>query len=265
MKFLVTNDDGIHSAGVAAVVEVLQHFGQVYVVCPDEQRSAASHSITLQRPLQVKKSTQLGVDIPTWTVNGTPADCVKLALDVLVPQDIDLVISGVNIGANIGHDHYYSGTVSGAVEASLWGISAIAMSLDVFDGQQADFSFSKRAVFHITEELIRLSNQKKYLLNINIPHVGEGDCKGIRVAPPDFSLKRYAHVEVNDPDGGRSYLLEDRRASLTSECPYHDFALLNEGYITITPLHGNVGEWDALEMKWLSKFNKLIMEGSQVV
>lgn len=236
MKFLVTNDDSIFSPGLAVVVDVLQHFGQVYVVCPDQERSAVSHSMTLQKPLKVTKMTLFGANVQAWTVNGTPVDCVKLAFEVLVPKEIDLVISGINIGSNIGHDYYYSGTISGAVEASIHGISAIAISLDVYDAQQADFTATKKMLFNIMKILVNRPKTTQILFNMNLPYIDEKECKGVIVAPLDFSVKRYTHVEVSDPNGQLFYWLKDQRAWLTSEYPNHDFARLKEGYITVTPL-----------------------------
>lgn len=260
MKFLVTNDDGVLSSGLSAVVEVLQRYGQVHVVCPDQQRSAASHSITLKKSLQVKKTKLFGDNVPAWTVNGTPADCVKLALDVLIPTEIDLVISGINIGANIGHDYYYSGTISGAMEAFIQGISAIAVSLDISDGCIVDFSFSKKALSQIIEAIGDRVNRTPFLYNINIPNIKEEECKGLKTAPLDFSLKRYCYIEESVLEEEKSYMLVDHRAKLSSEYPDHDFALLNDGYITVTPLNGPKEDLVATEIERL--LNKHTLEGS---
>lgn len=266
MKFLVTNDDSIFSPGLAAVVDVLQHFGQVYVVCPDQERSAVSHSITLQKPLKVTKMSLFGANVQAWTVNGTPVDCVKLAFEVLVPKDIDLVISGMNIGSNIGHDYYYSGTISGAIEASLHGISAIATSLDIYDAQQADFTAPKKMLFNVMKALVNRPNSEPILFNINLPYIDEKQCKGVKVASLDFSVQRYTHVEVSDPNGQLFYWLKDQRAWLTSEFPNHDFTCLKEGYITVTPLDvPHIKQQQATDIEKWFELTENITEGRQLI
>ena len=108
MKFLLTNDDGIASPGLAAIVEVMKQYGEVFVVCPDRDKSAVGHSITFREPLEVLETSVFGEGVKAWTVNGTPADCVKIALQILVPNEIDFVVSGMNLGSNVGRDSYYS-------------------------------------------------------------------------------------------------------------------------------------------------------------
>lgn len=261
MNFLVTNDDGIFSPGLEAIVNVAQHFGEVYVVCPDQERSAVSHSITLRKPLKVTKMNLFGSNVQAWTVSGTPADCVKLAFEVLIPKEIDLVISGMNIGSNIGHDLYYSGTIGGAVEASLFGVSAIATSLDVYDAQHANFTSAKKMLASVIKALMNRESMSKVLLNINFPYIEEEQYKGVKVAALDFSVKRYSHVEVSDPNGQLFYWLKDQRAWLTSEYAEHDFALLKKGYVTVTPLEGHLIEKiDAIEMERWFETNESIME-----
>jgi len=129
MKILISNDDGIRAAGLNALRESLQDQHQLYVVAPDRERSATGHKITLDRPLRVKEWTYPGSDTIGWEVDGTPADCVKLGLEALLPEPPDLVISGINFGPNLGTDVLYSGTVSAAVEGMINDIPSIAISL----------------------------------------------------------------------------------------------------------------------------------------
>ena len=236
MKFLLTNDDGISSPGLAAIVDVMKQYGDVFVVCPDRDNSAVGHSITFREPLKVLETNVFGEDVTAWTVSGTPADCVKMALGVLVPNEIDFVVSGMNIGSNVGRDSYYSGTIGAAREASFFGIPAVAVSLDIDDAQHMDFSASKK-LFNTTMEVI-LKNQfsPNLLLNINIPNREEAQCKGIRFAELDFGIQRYMYIEERNPSGEVVYWLKGRPSQLIFDAPEGDFTLLQDGYITVTPL-----------------------------
>ena len=236
MRFLLTNDDGISSPGLAAIVEVMKHYGEVFVVCPDQDKSAVGHSITFRDPLKVQETTVFGNDVKAWTVNGTPADCVKIALEVLVPNKIDFVVSGMNIGSNIGRDSYYSGTIAGAREASFFGIPAVAVSLDILNAQHTDFSSSKKLFARVMGTILKNQFPSNLLLNINIPYTVEEQCKGIKFAELDYSIKRYKHIEVSDSSGLFIYRLKENQHQHTSDNPIGDFTLLEKDYITITPL-----------------------------
>lgn len=245
MRILVTNDDGVYSPGINALVEVLQNYAELVVVCPDQERSAVSHSITLREPLEIKETRLFGEKVKTWVVNGTPADCVKLAVEVLVPGKIDLVVSGMNIGPNIGRDLHYSGTISGAVEASLLGIPAVAVSLNVTDTLPTDFSSPKNLLNTIMDVILRNNLPEDLLLNVNIPLVAESECKGIKIATPDFSVNRYRHVEILDSNGKLFYWMKDYHSELTTTIPNSDFAFLEEGYITVTSLDKKMTNLDS--------------------
>ncbi|MCZ2259162.1 5'/3'-nucleotidase SurE [Sporosarcina sp. G11-34] len=236
MKFLLTNDDGISSPGLAAIVEVMEQYGDVIVVCPNRDKSAVGHSVTFREALKVQETTVFGENVKAWTVNGTPADCVKMALEMLVPNEIDFVVSGMNIGSNIGRDSYYSGTIAGAREASFFGIPAVAVSLDVFDGSLTNFSESKKLFSNVMKTLLQKQYASNLLLNINIPYIEETQCTGIKFAELDYSIQRYKHVEMSDPSGRIVYWLKEHQAEHIADNPISDFKLLEEGYITVTPL-----------------------------
>ncbi|MFT8319940.1 MAG: 5'/3'-nucleotidase SurE [Bacillus sp. (in: firmicutes)] len=242
MRFLVTNDDGIFAPGVAALVEVLQHFGEVYVVCPDQERSAISHSITLRVPLKASPVSVFGQNVKAWAVNGTPADCVKLGVDVLVKKKINYVISGMNLGANLGRDVYYSGTIAAATEAALFGIPAISVSLDRYELTNLDYSIPKRLLYDVMESILPNKLPKKIFLNINLPYVTKELCKGVKVVPLDLSVSRYKHVGINDPSGQVFYWLKDHLPQLDVYEEMGDYAFLREGYVTITPIEGKISE-----------------------
>lgn len=118
MKIMVTNEDGIFSPGVEAMIETLQHFGEVYVVCPDQEFGTVNHSITARQPVRVKEMFHFPGVAGAWSLNGSPADCVKLGMEVLLPEKPDFLFSGINAGPNLGRDIYHSGTMAAAVEAS---------------------------------------------------------------------------------------------------------------------------------------------------
>ena len=250
MNFLLTNDDGISSLGLAATVEVMKQYGKVFVVCPNQDKSAVGHSITFRESLKVEETTIFGENVKAWTVNGTPADCVKMALEVLVPNEIDFVVSGMNIGSNVGRDSYYSGTIGGAREASYYGIPAVAVSLDIFAVPLTDFTESKKLFTNVMSIILKNKFSENLLLNVNIPNISEARCKGIKFAELDFSIQRHSYVEESDPSGEVAYWLRGRPAQLTFAALEGDFILLQEGYVTVTPLeiqltkHGHKEEID---------------------
>ena len=235
MKFLLTNDDGISSPGLAAIVDVMKQYGEVFVVCPDKDNSAVGHSVTFREPLIVKRTTVFGEDVKAWTVSGTPADCVKMAVDVLVPNEIDFVVSGMNIGSNVGRDSYYSGTIAAAREASYFGIPAVAVSLDI-DAALSDFSSSKKLFNNVIGTILQKQYPTNLLVNVNIPNVDESQCKGIKFANLDFSIQRYQHIKEIDQNGQENFWLQGQSSQLTFDNLAGDFSLLEEGYITVTPL-----------------------------
>ncbi|KZE38622.1 hypothetical protein AV656_06870 [Bhargavaea cecembensis] len=244
MRFLVTNDDGIFAPGLAAAVDVLQHFGKVAVVAPDGERSAASHSITLRKPLKAERLTIFGGNVPAYAIiGGTPADCVKLALDVLFEEKPDCVVSGINAGANIGRDIHYSGTIGGAREGNLSGIPGVAVSLDRTDAAEPDFGAAK-GLFYTALSSLRKEEALEGILNINLPAIPESACPGIVEAVPDFSLDRYRHMTADQPEGGVLYWLRDRQAWLESSRPDGDYHLLREGYITVSKIGLIAGQYE---------------------
>lgn len=236
MRFLVTNDDGISSPGLATIVEALQSFGEVCVVCPSENKSAVGHAISFQKPLEINETKVFGDHVKAWSVNGTPADCVKIAMEVLVPNEIDFVVSGMNIGSNIGRDSYYSGTIGGAREASFYGLPAIAFSLDIADAQEADFRSAQHLFTNTMEIILRNQFSRHLLLNVNIPYIEESLCRGVKFAEFDYSIQRYKFSEVKDADGIVGYYLNDMQEGHVLGNVKSDFRLLKEGYITVTPL-----------------------------
>jgi len=243
---LVCNDDGVSAPGLAALAEVLTRLDSVFVVAPDREQSAAGHAITLSRPLRAERLSNGWI-----AVDGTPTDCVNLALNGLLDQRPWLVVSGINRGANLGDDITYSGTVSAAMEAVLLGIPAIAVS-------QAGKSVKNYAVAaRFAEKLSRAIKQSGLpddtLLNVNIPELCRNE--GFKVTRQGRRRYSDAIVEKTDPRGRKYYWIGGDQLDFDDE-PGTDFAAVKAGFISVTPLHldmtnhGSLAFLDQLRMSW---------------
>jgi len=233
----VTNDDGGRSDGIHALAEAVRRLGDVIVVAPNVEASAIGHALTLRRPLRME---QIGEGI--YEVDGTPTDCVNIALTQLFDGHIDLVMSGINKGYNIGDDITYSGTVAGAMEAALLGIPGIAVSLERTLGLY-DFGASAAAAATVAEAVLRGGLAARTFLNLNVP---PGQPKGLRVT---FQAKRNHVTVVNprqDPRGRAYYWIEEGE----NEWEPHDrsdYQAVKDGYVSVTPLqldltaHASIG------------------------
>ncbi len=226
-EILLTNDDGVHSAGITSLARSLSLLGQVTTVAPDREMSASSQSLTLLRPVRYER---IGPD--RYSVEGTPADCVIIALNHILPKRPDLVVSGINRGSNLGHDIAYSGTVAGAMEAARQGIQAVAVSLAARGG----FVFEEAAQFtaHLTERLLKKPLPEGFVLNINVP---EGEWQGVRVTRQSPHQIRNLVVENRDPRG-RKYFWLDQELEPRDVPPDgdSDYVAIRSGCISITPL-----------------------------
>ncbi|MDQ0340686.1 5'-nucleotidase [Caldalkalibacillus uzonensis] len=236
MNILVTNDDGIFAPGVEALTQVLQHFGNVYVVCPDQEKSAVGHANTLRTPLKLTPVDLFPGSKGVWSVNGTPADCVKLGVEVLLKEKPDILFSGINLGPNLGRDIYYSGTMAGAVEASLYHVPAVAVSLQAFKEKKVNYTRVKQLFYHVAEMILQHTIPQGIFLNINLPDLPKDLCKGVEVVPLDMTVSRYRYVGLNDPYGQVYYWLTDHLIQLTEFNRDSDYLKLKEGYITVTPV-----------------------------
>src|SRR5205085_6134438 len=196
-RILITNDDGYNSEGISALEAGLKEIGDIYVVAPEAEQSGASHSLTLGRPLRIRQ-----IDDRHWTVDGTPTDCVTLALNQILPAELrpDICCSGINHGANLGDDATYSGTVAGALEATILGVPGLAFSLASYHDQ--DFTESVKVARQIAEKTLAEGLPKWTLLNVNIP---EGVPAGIRVTRQGFKAARPVISEHIDPRGKPYY------------------------------------------------------------
>jgi len=229
LVILVSNDDGIQSEGIRALEEVLKTLGEVYTVAPDREQNAVSHALTLHRPLRVQE-----VGERRFAVDGTPTDCVNLAVKGLLPVRPQLVVSGINKGPNLGDDVMYSGTVSAAIEGALLGLPAIAVSLAAF----RDFSFQVAAEFTaaLAARVLEKGMPPDTLLNVNIPHLPAHEIKGYRLTRQGKRRYSEAIVERIDPRGKKYYWIGGDDLGFVHE-EGTDCVAVHEGFISVTPLH----------------------------
>jgi 5'-nucleotidase len=226
---LVTNDDGVLAPGIRAVAEALREVGEVVVAAPDRERSAASHSISLDRPLRVDE-----IEERVFSIDGTPVDCVYLALLHLVPRRPALVVSGINTGFNLGSDVFYSGTVAGAVEGALRGVPALAMSLERRKPQ--DFSHAAAFAQALAAEIIRRGREAlpdASLLSVNLP---AGPVRGYRVTFLGRRVYR-DQVDVRQDLRGRSYYWIGGPEESATDLPGSDLSAVREALASVTPLN----------------------------
>jgi len=229
MKILLTNDDGIFAPGLAALYKELIKIGEITVVAPSDCRSGASHSITFAEPLVCNKVDINGL-FTGYSVQGSPADCVKLAAMQLHPEPIDLLVAGINNGANAGINVYYSGTVAAAMEGAFLKIPAVAMSAAA--ERKMDFEGAARHCAQILKKLMPV--EKGEMINVNIPLLSRGRPKGIRIVPQSSrGFDEYYILKKNEQ--GQTVFQLAGEHHLADEIP-SDTTSLTEGYITITAL-----------------------------
>ena len=238
MHILVTNDDGVHAPGLLALVEALRKDAKkVTILAPDRNWSASGHVKTLHRPMRIKETT-LADGSSAWATDGAPSDCVALALLGFITEKIDLVVSGINPNANIGHDVTYSGTVTAAMEAAIWGVPGVAISVDnrYERADAVDFSAAALAADKIVWELSKQADlPKNMILNINVPYLPIEEIKGYKITRQGVRIYRDELVKRLDPRGQPYYWIGGEIPSAVN-APGTDFAALSEGYVSITPI-----------------------------
>lgn len=231
MLILVTNDDGVYSPGLRALADAMTTLGEAVIVAPDRNRSAVGHALTLERPLRAQE-----IEPGIFAVDGTPTDCVNLGIHGLIMQRPDLVVSGINSGSNMGDDITYSGTVSAALEASLMGIPAIAVSLDANMFSDSDLLVATRFVVSLARQVMEKGLPPDTFLNVNIP---SGRCFGVEVTRQ--GKRRYGKaVIVNEDPRGRKYYWIGGSSVGFEDIPGTDCCSVARGYISITPLYTNL-------------------------
>lgn len=237
MRILLTNDDGIFAPGLAALYKQLRQLGDVLVVAPTDSQSGASHSVTFFEPLGCTKVEIEGL-FTGFGVHGSPADCVKLAVMQLHSEPIDLVVAGINNGANVGINVYYSGTVAAAMEAAFLGIPSVALSLVC--EREMDFDRAAKHSVTVLQQLAPL--QEGDVINVNIPRLSRGEPKTPRVVPQATSGFDEYYIPQKNEDSDTVFQLAG--GAFRPEAVPTDTTTLSDGHITITPLRADMTDHD---------------------
>jgi 5'-nucleotidase len=248
MHILVTNDDGISAPGLLALATEMRSLGEVSVLAPDHNWSASGHVKTMHRPLRVKETT-LADGSAAWASDGAPSDCVALALLGFIEAKIDLVVSGINPNANIGHDVTYSGTVTAAMEAAIGGVPGIAFSLhspEDFVGT-IDFTPAARIAHRIIHNLSTQSLSANLLLNVNIPYLKDDEIKGVQVTRQGLRIYRDRLDQRVDPRG-RPYFWIGGDSPTAKLDEGTDFNAIENGYVSITPLQLDLTDFQEMDI-----------------
>ena len=246
MHILVTNDDGVNAPGLLALVSEMSAIGEVTILAPDHNWSASGHVKTMHRPLRVR-DVSLVDGTPALTTDGVPSDCVALALLGIVPDEIDLVVSGINPNANLGHDVTYSGTVTAAMEAVIWGLPGIAVSLDsqVNHLNLMDYGPAARIARDVVEKVLSEGLPKETLLNVNVPCLPYEEIKGLRITRQGLRVYRDQLDRRADPRGVPYYWIGGEAPTGVPE-EGTDFGALSQGFVSITPLQMDMTAYKAL-------------------
>jgi 5'-nucleotidase len=235
-RILVTNDDGYRSAGIRILADALRAVGEVTIVAPVNEASAIGHALTLRHPLRLE-----AIEHGIYGVDGTPTDCVNIAVTQVFKEMPDLVVSGINKGYNLGDDVTYSGTVAGAMEGALLGVQSIAVSLRATRGDY-DFMYAARAAATIADAILRRPLPSRTFLNINVP---KGPPRGFRVTVQAKRNHITSVAERHDPKGRPYYWIEEGQ----NEWEPHDrsdYQAVRDGYVSVTPLQPDLTAYDAL-------------------
>jgi len=247
---LVTNDDGITAPGIRNLVDAVRDFGHIVVVAPDKPQSGMGHAITIGHPLRMNRM-DLFDNIEAWQVTGTPVDCVKLAVDKVLHRKPDLCVSGINHGANHSINVIYSGTMSAAMEAAIEGIPSIGFSLMDYS-MEADFGPAQNVVKEVVGKVIGMQKDKHFLLNVNIPAVGEELIAGIKVCRQAYAKYQEDFDERRDPHGRKYYWLTGEFQNMDKGVDTDVWALQNN-YVSVVPVKIDFTDHDMkqkLEKAW---------------
>jgi len=240
---LVTNDDGVNAPGLLILQKALREVGEVTVFAPDHNWSAAGHTKTMHKPLRVNQTT-LPDGTMAYTSNGAPSDCVALAMLGILPRKPDLVVSGINQGANLGQDITYSGTVAAAMEAVIFGIPAIAVSLNSYESE--DFAYAARFAVRLVELVLERGLPPSTFLNVNVPAVPQEKIAGIKITRLGKRVYSDALMERQDPRGQNYYWIGGEPPCGVAEEGTDIWALANN-YVSITPLHLDMTQYQMME------------------
>ena len=250
---LVTNDDGINAPGIAQLYKSMQEIGRVVVVAPDREMSAAGHAITLSDPLRVSE-VELENGAEGYAVNGTPADCVKIAVRAVLDETPDVVVSGINLGSNTGINVIYSGTVSAATEGIILGIPSVALSLATY--HDADFAPAGEISKQVVQEVLINGLPENTLLNVNIPPLPAEEIRGIVVTKQGKAFYDEKFDKRVDPRNRTYFWMSGERISM-EEDKDSDERMVQEGFVSVTPVYYDLTHYEYMQnLKTWSLFNE---------
>jgi len=236
---LITNDDGIRASGLTTLESSLSGLGKIILVAPENEQSATSHAITLDRPLRIKKYSE-----NKYSVTGTPTDCVLLAVHTILGSRPDLVVSGINHGPNMGEDVTYSGTVAAAIEGNILGIDSIAISLTSWDPDSFEAS-GKISRYLASRMLEREGKHGTYLWNVNIPHLPEDKLRGLRVTKLGSRVYNDSIVKKTDPRGKDYFWIGGGEPGWSID-EKSDFTAVSSDYVSVTPLKVDMTDYKSV-------------------
>ncbi len=242
MKFLISNDDGIEAVGIRVLADSMRGLGHVTIVAPDKNCSGASNSLTLDSPIRIKE-----MEPGVHRVSGTPTDCVHVALTGLLDEDPDIVVSGINAGANLGDDVIYSGTVAAAMEGRFLGYPAVALSLVLNENSKNHhYDTAGEAAIRLVQQLQRDPLPADTILNVNIPDCPWSEIRGFEVTRLGYRHRAEPVVKTMDPRGREMYWIGPAGAEQDAG-PGTDFDAIRRKYISVTPIHVDLTRYQALE------------------
>jgi 5'-nucleotidase len=252
VHILLTNDDGVTAPGLLTLAKELEELGKVSILAPDRNWSASGHVKTMHRPLRVKE-IQLSDGMLALATDGAPSDCVALAMLGIIPEKIDLVLSGINPNANLGHDVTYSGTVTAAMEATIWGLPGVAVSLDSPNNHPGDLDYSTaaKAARQVADHVVHRGLPAGTLLNVNVPYLSLSEISGFKITRQGIRVYRHELDRRLDPRNHPYYWIGGPSPTGVPE-DGTDFGALKQGFVSITPLHLDLTAYDSVESleKW---------------
>lgn len=244
MRLLLTNDDGINAKGLHTLAKELEKEHEIIIAAPSSQKSACGHSITIREALVVKEVEIEGIKSKAYSVSGTPADCVRVAIDKLAKDKVDMVISGINEGYNLGTDVIYSGTVSAAIEAAIYKIPSMAVSTDVQENKE-NYKMAAEYAAEVLSIVKDKDIKDDVVLNLNVPLVEKEEIKGIKVCKIGSKMYDNYFIEKLDEDNNKSFYLSGNLTENNYEDT--DVYYVKEGYVTLTPLHYDLTNFKILK------------------
>ena len=260
MHFLISNDDGITARGIEVLSRRMSELGKVTIVAPDQDRSGASNSLTLDSPVRIRE-----IDERMFRVTGTPTDCVHIALTGLLESDPDMVVSGINAGANLGDDVIYSGTVAAAMEGRFLGFPAIAVSL-VFNDKPRYFETAAEAITLLVQRLREDPLPADTILNVNVPDLAWSEIGGFEVTRLGHRHRAEPTIRELDPRGRPMYWIGPAGAEQDAG-PGTDFDAIRRGFISVTPIHVDLTRYQALDQVagWIADLRVEKVTGPEAV